>query len=311
MALEGPLKELQLHDIFQLLELGKKSGVLRVRSELRQMTGTVCFDRGAVIAAGLGDDPPLIGTALLRAGKITENDLARGRALQTQGDDRRLGDILVALGAISRRELDRQLKFRVEETICELLGWQEGYFQFEEGASAGDAVVAAPAHLPTEALLMEAARRLDEWSRIEAKVPHLGVVPKLPPPEQQTNGRLDLVPFEWEVLAAVDGQRDLRALAEALGRSEFEVARTIYGLTSAGVLIVDDPARARAADVDPLTEVRHLLRTCDAALTRTHETVDAWHRLEPAPSRDLLELTVRRLRSAAVMLTNDVEHDRD
>ena len=46
----------------------------------------------------------------------------------------------------------------------------------------------------------------------------------------QGSDPLDLVPFEWEVLAAVDGARDLHSLADALGRSEFEVARTVYGL---------------------------------------------------------------------------------
>ena len=36
MALEGPLKDLHIQDVFQLLDLGRKSGVLRVTSELRQ-----------------------------------------------------------------------------------------------------------------------------------------------------------------------------------------------------------------------------------------------------------------------------------
>jgi tetratricopeptide (TPR) repeat protein len=68
-------------------------------------------------------------------------------------------------------------------------------------------------------------------------------VPRLPPPEQQGSDLLDLVPFEWEVLAAVDGERNLHSLAEILGRSEFEIARTVYGLTNAGVVVLDDPAR--------------------------------------------------------------------
>jgi hypothetical protein len=317
VALEGPLKELQLHDVFQLLELGRKSGVLRVRSELRQTAAVVCFDRGAVVAAGLGDDPPLLGAMLLRAGKITEDDLARARDRQLDGDGRRVGDILVALGAISRRELDRQLKARVEETICELLGWHEGYFRFEEGATPADAIVEAPVRLPTEALLMEAARRLDEWSRIESKVPHVGVVPTLPPLEQQTGARLDLAPFEWELLAAVDGSRDLRDLADVLGRSELEVARTVYGLTSAGVLAVADPsAGAVALGPDPLLdEARRLLTRCDAALSRARAVVDAWGRLDSAPSPALgdpaLGATIQRLRSAAATLTHELEHGRD
>ena len=242
MALEGPLKELHIQDVFQLLDLGRKSGVLRVTSELRQTAGTVCFDRGGVVAAAVGSDPQPIGARLLRAGKITPADLDRARALQSAGDGRRLGDILVQLAVISRRELDRQLKAQIEEAVFELLRWSEGYFVFEEGSPC-HAAVEAPVRFPTEALLMEAARRIDEWSRIGSKVSHLRLVPRLPPPEQQGSELLDLVPFEWEVLAAVDGERDLHSLAEVLGRSEFEIARTVYGLTNAGVVVLDDPAR--------------------------------------------------------------------
>jgi hypothetical protein len=311
MALEGPLKELQLHDVFQLLELGRKSGVLRVRSELRQAAAVVCFERGAVVAAGMGDDPPLLGVTLLRAGRITEADLARARALQTGGDPRRLGDLLVALGAISRREVDRQLKLQVEETICELLGWHEGYFRFEEGAPP--AAVEAPVCLPTEPLLMEAARRRDEWSRIEGKVPHLGVVPKLPPPERQTNGRLDLIPFEWELLAAVDGERDLHELAAAVGRSEFEVARTVYELAGAGVLVVDEPLPTAyaASGPDPLVaEASRLVSTCDEALAQARTMVEAWSKLEPV-NPSALGAVVRRLRAATALLTREPERGDD
>src|SRR5918999_2713516 len=193
MALEGPLKELHIQDVFQLLDLGRKSGVLRVTSELRQTAATVCFDRGGVVSAALGSDPHPIGARLVRVGKITGEALDRARGMQNSGDDRRLGDILVSLGAISRRELDRQLKAQVEETILELLGWTEGHFRFEEGAPS-EALVESPSRIPTEGLLMESARRLDEWSRIEDKVPHLRVVPRLPPLETPTNGRLELAP---------------------------------------------------------------------------------------------------------------------
>src|SRR5919205_3647325 len=242
VALEGTLKDLHIQDVFQLIDLGRKSGVLRVTSELRQTAGTVCFDRGGVVAAALGSDPYPIGARLVRVGKITAADLDRARALQNAGDGRRLGDILVDLGVITRRELDRQLKAQIEEAVFELLGWSEGYFRFEEGAP-GHSAVESPVRFPTEALLMEAARRLDEWSRIGAKVPHLGLVPRLRSPEQQGSEPLDLLPFEWEVLAAVDGERDLHDLADVLGRSEFEVARTVYGLTDAGVVVLDDPER--------------------------------------------------------------------
>jgi tetratricopeptide (TPR) repeat protein len=242
MAIEGPLKELNIHDVFQLLDLGRKTGVLRVTSELRQNAGVVHFERGAVIAAQITSNPHVLGELLLRSGKLREEDLARARALQAAGDRRRLGEILVAIDAVGRRELDTCVRAQVEEVVFELMSWSEGYFSFVE-AAIDRSGIEAPVSIPTEALLMEAARRIDEWARIETKVPHLGMVPRLRAPEDET-APLDLVPFEWEVLAAVDGARDVRAIADALGRSDFDVARTIYGLTSAGVVLLEQPPAA-------------------------------------------------------------------
>jgi hypothetical protein len=347
VALEGPLKELHIQDVFQLLDLGRKSGVLRVTSELRQTGGTVSFERGGVVAAALGRDPQPLGARLVRMGRISSDQLERARALQASGDKRRLGDILVASGAISRRELDRQLKAQIEEAIFELLGWSEGYFRFEEGAPC-EAMVESPVRIPTEALLMEAARRMDEWSRIEDKVPHLRVVPRLPA-ENQVSGRLDLVPFEWEVLAAVDGQRDLHALAAALGRTEFDVARTVYALSAAGVIVLDGSFAASAGDngadpvgplrpahqaltegqyekaatalqevlrSDPLMpEARRLFGVCQMALGRFRsaaETWAGWARLGTrTPSEEALAPAVDRLRQAAETLAEELEKYRE
>jgi tetratricopeptide (TPR) repeat protein len=286
----------------------------------------------------------------VRLGKISEQELDRARALQEAGDVRRLGDILVANGVIARRELDRQLKSQIEDTIFQLLGWSEGYFRFEDGAAC-EAMVESPVRIPTEALLMEAARRHDEWSRIEAKVPHLRVVPKLPPPDAPSNGRLDLLPFEWEVLAAVDGQKDLHALASALGRSEFDVARTVYALSAAGVIVLDNPngsktshnsnGRDHAGSLAPvrealargeyenaakslqevvradplLPEAWRLLGVCQAALGRFRgaaETWKSWARLGTlTPSEEALTADVERLQKAAEVLAIELESYRD
>jgi hypothetical protein len=246
VAIEGPLKELNIHDVFQLLDLGRKTGALRVTSELRQNSGVVHFERGAVVAAQIASNPHPLGELLQRAGKLREEDLARARGLQQAGDRRRLGEILVANDAITRRELERYVRAQVEEVVFELMSWSEGYFSFIEGATDRESIEAV-ASIPTEAVLMEAARRIDEWARIEARIPHLGVVPRIRPVDDGAGAPLDLVPFEWEVLATVDGERSVREVAQAVGRSEFEVARTIYGLASAGLVVLDNTAPPPAA----------------------------------------------------------------
>ena len=269
MAIEGPLRELSIHDVFQLLDLSKKTGVLRVTSDLRQNAGTLYFEDGAVVYAEIRSNPHPLGTMLLRSGRITDGDLERARAMQNRKDDpRRLGEILVAIGAVTQRELDRQLRFQVEEVVFEVMSWNEGYFSFEEGQ---------PEHIPAEttgrirveAVLMEGARRIDEWSRIENRIPHLGVVPTLsPPPTAGGAGELDLLPPEWEVLALIDGRRDVRALAAALGRSDFDVAKTLFGLDSAGIITLIEPGGAPQAPGSSLAEVAELTARAEDGLRR-------------------------------------------
>ena len=250
MAIEGPLKELGLHDVFQLLDLSRKTGVLRVTSPLRRNQGTVYFDGGAIVGAEVRSNPHPLGELLVRAGRLTETELAMARDTQSRGDRRLLGEILVETGALSRRELERQVRMQIEAVVFEVISWREGYFSFAEGPLV-DLRTEADIRIPTEAVLMEGARRIDEWSRIEAHVPHLGVVPTLTAIGDTVHGALDLLPAEWELLAQIDGHRDLRELAACLGRSEFEVAKTVFGLFTSGVITVQDPHRGAPADDGP------------------------------------------------------------
>jgi len=267
MPIEGPLRELGIHDVFQLLDLSRKTGVLRVTSELRHNAGTVSFEGGTIIFAEIRSNPHPLGALLLRTGKITDADLERGRDMQErQGDKRRLGEILVSLGAITPRELERQVRFQIEEVVFEMMSWREGYFSFTEGPLDGVATEAI-VRIPTEALLMEGARRIDEWSRIEGRIPHLGVVPALAPPLEGDVGGLDLLPPEWEMLAAIDGQRDVRTIAAALGRSDFEVAKTLFGLESAGVIVLSDPGTKRE-QTTLAADLAELVARAEEALAR-------------------------------------------
>ncbi len=251
MPIEGPLKELGLHDVFQLLDLSRKTGELRITSQLRNNEGTVFFDRGAIVFASVRSNPQRLGERLVHLGKITPAELEHARTVQQrEGGRRRLGKIFVEMGTLTPRELEHEIERHIEEAVFELLSWHEGFFSFSEGSLEG-APADALVRLPTEKVLMEGARRIDEWSRIEAQVPHLGVVPALAPLETAKTGAgtapvLDLRPAEWAVLAEVDGARDLRQIAAALHMAEFDVCRTVFGLVATGVAVLHDPSARRA-----------------------------------------------------------------
>jgi hypothetical protein len=250
MAIEGPLRELGIHDVFQLLDLSRKTGSLRVTSALRDNEGVVCFESGRVVSASIRTNPHPLGAMLIRAGKISEGDLERARMAQAnRTDGKRLGELLVEAGCLTWRELERQVRLQIEAVVFELMSWQEGFFSFVEGQTS-DPMTEATARISTESLLMEGARRIDEWARIAHKIPNLTVIPVLAPIDEDHPSLLDLLPNEWEMLAMIDGQTDLRGIALRLGRSEFDVAKIAYGLLSTGVIEVR--ARENAKAVEPL-----------------------------------------------------------
>ncbi len=309
MAIEGPLKELEIHDVFQLLDLSRKTGALRVTSELRHNQGTVYFLNGAVIHANILSNPHRLGDVLVRAGKCTEAELDRARDVQRRGDSRRIGAILVEMGAIHESELEGLVKFQIEEVIFEMMSWREGFFSFSE-ESIADIEADATSRVPIEALLLEGARRIDEWSQIERKVPHLGVVPTFAAPPEGGGGALDLLPPEWEVLAAVDGQQDIRSIAASLTRSEFEVAKTFFGLESAGVVVLRErPTAATGKGGDAAEIAVAAEKTLGRGQTEAARAmVDA--ALQTHPHEASLYLVMGKINQAAERLADAEENFR-
>lgn len=238
MAIEGPLQELSIQDVLQLLDLAHKTGVLTIRSESLDDEAIVHFSKGAIVFAVRRRSTRRLGQLMIRAGKLTQRELDSALDLQRRDPTRRLAEILLEMGSITEEELERQLRFQMEETIYEVMAWDEGYFKFEERAEI--AANRLLARVRVESLLMEGARRIDEWTRLESKIPGPEAIPSLAPGKEGEASPLELRPEEWEVLAEIDGERDLGQIAADLGRSSFDIARTVYGLLSVGVVQVQE-----------------------------------------------------------------------
>lgn len=264
MAIEGPLHELSLTDVFQLLDMSKKTGTLTIRADGRIHPATVRFERGGVVEVDVPDRRSSIGHRLLRAGKVTERQLELARRHVGADRPQPIGAVLARLGMVAETEVKRQLRNEIEELVCELVHWQDGYFRFDEGS-----VPLAEVHVrvPCESVLMEAARRMDEWALLRPNIPDMEVTPVL-----CTDGEagfvLDLRPIDWEMLAEVDGRRTLREIATELGRGDFEVAKVAHGLASGGVIeILETPNLVPAS-----TTIDEGLREVGAALSRRDYT---------------------------------------
>jgi tetratricopeptide (TPR) repeat protein len=270
MAIEGPLKELSIQDVLQLLQLADKTGVLTVRSDRLNDEAIVHFSRGDIVFAVRRRSTRRLGQLLIRAGKLTQRELDRALELQRGDPTRRLAELLLEMGSITEEELERQLRFQMEETIYELMAWDEGYFKFEERTEI--AAQRLLSRVRVDSLLMEGARRIDEWTRLESKVPGPEAVPILAPVNDREATPLDLRTEEWEVLAEIDGERDIRRLAADLGRSAFDVAKIIYGLVSTGVVQVN-ARHSRIPEMQLKTQMAEIERLLEEG------KVDEGHRI--------------------------------
>jgi tetratricopeptide (TPR) repeat protein len=230
MAIKGSLREASLADVVQLIYLGRRSGCLSVASD--RNFGSIWFDDGWIVFASMLARTDRLGERLVAAGRLTQAELEQAVAAQAAVPGRRLGAVLVGLSLLTRAELDAELRRQVEETVYTLFTWTSGTFSFEAGVSPeeGEATV----RLNPEGLLLEGARRVDEWSVIAKKIPSLDAVFAIEGTPRLEGQDATLVEIEQRIVPLLDGQRTARAIVDATGLTEFEVSRALYGLLSAG-----------------------------------------------------------------------------
>ncbi|MBA3658310.1 MAG: tetratricopeptide repeat protein [Gemmatimonadales bacterium] len=229
MAIKGSLKEASLPDVIQLLFLGRRTGCLAVAD--RQNFGTIYFDEGKIVYAAIVNRRDRLGDTLVRNGKVTADQLRDAVDRQHGDREHKLGEILIDLGAITRPDLEAYMRLQIEEAVYYLFTWSSGTFNFEAGERPEHQDILV--RLNPEYLLLEGARRVDEWSLIEKKIPSLDLIFSV------DRARLDasspeLSDAQRQLLPLLDGSRDIRQLVDDSGLVEFSVGKAIFGLITAG-----------------------------------------------------------------------------
>jgi len=146
-----------------------------------------------------------------------------------------------------------------EDAIFALALWSHGSFQFSPGVESEARTI----NRSNTNLLLEAARRSDEWKILSKKIPGTDSVPVLVAREG-ANGPVTLTPLEWRVVTKADGNRSIDEIARALRTSAFEIAKTLYRLVTAELVEIGKarpvaraapqvPAPAPLPPIPPLT----------------------------------------------------------
>jgi hypothetical protein len=174
MALEGTIKDFALPDIFQLIGIQRKTGVLTLQHQGDAVT--IKFLQGSVVEADTVSDSleSRLGTVLVRTGRITKKQLDEALGVQ-RNTLQRLGHILVKRDYISQDELVDALRIQSSQVIYRLFRWREGRYHFDAVEDLDyDQTHSTP--ISSETILMEGARMVDEWPLIERRIPSDQVV---------------------------------------------------------------------------------------------------------------------------------------
>jgi tetratricopeptide (TPR) repeat protein len=231
MAIEGSLQDVNLADICQLLGMGRKTGCLSITD--RSNFGYIYFEKGRVIHASVLNRPDRLGELLVRNHVITRKDLSQAMEHQAMEKGKRLGEILVAKGGLTEEKLHQFIQLQIEEAVYHLFTWNQGSFHFDPDQRPDEEGVFL-VNINSEALLMEGARRVDEWSLIEKKIPSFDVVFQLDKNPEEAEGEVDLTNQQRKVLPFIDGMRTVEEIMNEAGLVEFDTGKALYGLIQAG-----------------------------------------------------------------------------
>ena len=131
MSLRGSLTDLPLPDLLQMVSANGKTGRLRVTTADRE--GLFVFREGKIIYGATNAHREAFGSALVLRGLITPEQLQEALDRKARGkDDRRLGFILLQMGAVTEEDLFDVLRGQLREVTGEMFGWSQGVVEFEE-----------------------------------------------------------------------------------------------------------------------------------------------------------------------------------
>jgi hypothetical protein len=224
-ALTGNLSVFRLPEVLTFLSTSHKTGRLSFTSDGRE--AWLFFDDGALVYAGSNQEHFRLGSILLRKKKISREQRDRIDSLM-QRDGGRFGQLAIQEGVITDALLRDFLKIQVSEIVYDILVWTSGSFSFTQEMSLPTHAVTISIDLAN--LIMEGARRIEEWEQCVRLLPDKSVVYRVV--STPRDEKITLSVDEWKILFLINGQRTLEELCHDAEDDPFQVYRVVYGLVS-------------------------------------------------------------------------------
>jgi hypothetical protein len=248
MNYEGVIGEIDL--IARLVELGREQFTGAIRFENEGVIKIVYFKGGDVLSASTNDRSDSIDEILLRAGKVTREHVKQ--ALAKRKESETLGDALLGLGFITRKELTWARRVQVIGILRSVLGWSGGVYAIvpdylpkrEEGTI-----------FPLTQIVVELVVTDQDRARYEQAMESGGAVFAKAPGFDDGFRKLGLNEDAEQIVGHIDGEHTAAEVAGISGKDAFNVYKLLEALRVLGLvekressMRFDDFASVGAAD---------------------------------------------------------------
>src|SRR5467141_91642 len=229
MSFDGEIGEIDL--IQRLVELGGEQFTGAIRFESDGIIKIVYFKGGDVLSASTNDRTDAIDEILLRAGKVDKEHVKQ--ALARRKENESLGDALLNLGFITRKELTWGRRIQVIGILRSVRTWTQGQYAIvadylpkrEEGTL-----------FPLQQILIELFVTDQDRSPFERALEGGSAVLEKTPDFNLNFARLGLNDDASEIAAKIDGKQTAAEIAATTGKDVFNTYKLLEALRALGLL---------------------------------------------------------------------------
>ena len=226
---------LDLSSLIQALASNRRTGTLKVTAEVGQ-EGYVYFQEGVLrLVNSPAPGSSTLEDALLKL-KLLSREEVEGFRANARSVGRTPAELIIADGRFETNRLKNLLIRQVTDRAADLLAWKSTHCEFFPGRITDDSLdptlAAFSPGVIADGIMLEAARRDDEWERIRQVFDPAADVFEMVPERPRVEAK-DI----WAALASlIDGYRDVAEIAAASTLSAFETCRGLLDMIENGLV---------------------------------------------------------------------------
>jgi uncharacterized protein DUF4388 len=278
VMLEGEIRDIDL--VARLVDLWREIFTGAIRFENDGIIKIIYFKGGDVLSASTNDRADSVDEILMRAGKVSREHVKQALAKRKETDT--LGDTLLNLGFITRKELTWARRVQVVGVIRSIGEWGAGSYTIvadylpkrDEGTI-----------FPLPQIIVEMVVTDQDRAKFERTLESGSVVFTKVPDFTETYAKLGLNEEADAIVAQVDGGRSAAEVAAASGQDTFNAYKLLHALSLLGLLTRPQVA-AQEAPV-PIVAAPPMLEPLGIETAGVADAADAW--TGPMPKFELEE----------------------